>query len=592
MNVFNVKNKIKHKLKIKDPKKRTESILKFIENFATKNQKVNVSSILNSYELVKDTKLVGEKELNEIISFIISFVLGEYYFVERHQPMFPDALEFSNKQLRDIKDREKHPYKDPMSLVSELIRFFNFINTLYINNQFKLVATLGFPILVNKIYKKIDLGQWKKYGILVFPGEVSLESLILTFNLPIDIKKFNKEVITSYFLVNNVQNFPSSIKDILISSYNTFNNFESLIPYLNITPENYEIILKSWINYLVNNPDDFKDAPQNQWTTILSNLKFNEKLLNEALKLLNDPIFYENFVLDHMEDIPNLYSNYLINEVRDSEKKVLLALKALDKYESQPKIKKKIVDEISPIIIEDSKYSKEQKLIQLEQLYIYPSFIRYLELLGKDLINSKEVREKINRILNMDPKLFYYNPEKSSQIDTLRVLNRDFKRSLKILQENEKLYEDGRENIPIMITLFLYLLYKGDELSYELNNKIDYIDRFYFHNDKQISLEDESSDLKELLYKWKSEIPESDIEENWIKILHSIVNKHINRLTHKFLPLIEFQTLAQFVAIIGEVLESRGISTKQSYMKLMAERYKNKKEFIDDLIEYGLEYSE
>lgn len=584
MNAIKFKKKLHKLLSIKNPSIRKNSILEFLKINEIYKEDV-ILSILENYESLKEKSIIDEIELIEIISIIMALTLNQYNFIKRPYPIIPDKLKFNSQELEDLRERDKNPNKDPMNLTRDLKLLFNFTHNLFLNEEYELIAGLGYPALIGKV--KLEVDRFRNFEVIEYPGYKSIEKIILSSNLPLDIKRFTNEVLTSYFLINEVMNSTEFIKEILLNFSNVYTNLEGLIPILNVSEEDLKDFLLIWIEYLLNNPEDFRHNFLNQWSRTLHSLYFDEQLINEALKLLDNSAYYEDFIIKHIEDHPDLYAYYLIEEIQDKDKKVSLAKKAFETLEEKPDVRKRILKEVTPLLNEVNNGDLKKELATLEEFYVYPCFIRYMELIENDLLESPEVRKKISRIIGMDPSKFFWN-ERESQLPLLLVLNRDFDQAIKMIKEVPVLYGDGRENIPLMVTLMFYLLYQGEELPESLNEKIDYIDRYYFQNDKFVSLKNQSSNLKELLAKWKLSIPEEEIDEEWLFEFHKFIFKHIELLQTKFMPLVELETLALFVAILGEVLESRNFTTKQDYMEKFRDRFSEDHYFVEDLEKYGL----
>lgn len=584
MNLQNFKEKLSKLFSNLNSKLRN-TMINNLENLVPESKREETLEIIKACNLLESNDLVSSEDLKKVKEFLINLVSGEYYLVKSYNPTYVDKPYLSDKEQEYRKKAKEEPYKDPKHLVPDLEILFSLINKLYENKEYDLVSALGYPALTSTITLIPEILNYSDLDQFGLPHKISVENVVSYLKLPLDFKKFADEILKSYFLIHKDEDNSKAIKEILINNDITYRKFEDLIPYFTEFSINLNTVIESWIDYILENSEDFRKSSQNEWSRY-HDLNYDEDLLIESLKLLGDETRYEEFILEHMEDLPDLYANHLIKEVEDKDKQVELAFKAFEKLEDSPKIRKRILDEIKDYVIDNPNYKEEDRLLTLENFYVRPSLTNYLELVANDL-DDEAARERIARLFMMHPKNFYWN-EKEYQLKLLHVLNRQFDDALAIIMAAPDFFGDHTENVTTMVTLLLYLLYKGEELPEALNKRIEYLDRFHFKDDVFIPLREETDyDFKTLLKKWKSEIPEEEIDEAWIESLEKFLDKHIERILPALWADVELEACAEFIATIGEILDSRGLDTKENYMQKFHEKYSNKL-FAKYLSENGL----
>lgn len=568
MNLVQFKNKLQALLP-QDISEEVVEIVSTMANFIPENDRESVLKSIGKKSTLKsipspDIVLTFySDDIGKAEKIIENLKNNNYYIEKEYNGHYDDWYNDTDDEFN---------YYDPLNLISDLDHIFSLIHKLYDEEQYEAIIRIGLPILENNVEIKFEDLVWNEEEDLTI-GEIIQDMSYLS---PSYIQ-FLKEVVDSSYKLNQFSDSPNDLKKVLQLYSDAFPTLESLIPVLDISSEQLNYVIRDWIDYLSTFPTDE-----------------NKIYLEEALQLLNDEDYYEFFVIEHINDLPDFFVTFYKDYIDESDRKVHLGKKALDLMNPTLKQRDTVIKELTPHLDKETTEKSELVNLLLESFYSNPTLMNYLNLIVNN--EDKNITEKVSTIINnlpLEPNndiLSFLNiPKEENAI--LHFFNSDFEYLLKNTLSPEYYLGWSRTPIKEILSLFLFLLLEDKDLSPSVEILVDKLANEYFNSGESKNLEtNKPYSFKEALNIWKEKNSDPNIDINTtLDKLDKLLEKRVQVIMEKSRTRY-YEECALLIAALGEVLESRGIKTKQQYMQKFYDLYPRRRNFVNALKELGFKH--
>lgn len=535
--------------------KNWEEIINKLAEFIDEDHRLDTIEILKATitpKISDELKLKNfTEEIEEIKTIIENIKNGNLYIEEFYDEEFSYNFHYIKESPYD--------YRDTTDLVPNLKRLSLLIGYLYHYEQYNAVYKLG-STLLNTPIRVLD-GQ--PYDEFIEETEKDFLSVARYFKVFL-YEETIKKIVDSGFRIGKITLTPKIIEDLYSTFPEVFWDLESLLPYLHLEEDQLLKLLKNWLTNITEN-----------------SLYSNSFYVETALDLINDKEFEESFLLKHINILTDQFLTYYYS-IRNLEEKIALGLKALDKMNEQFYEREIIIKDLIPHLIERSTDSKAFIKLFLECFYINPSLFNYFNIFinNTDLNIDKEITSFI-KSLKKDKNKYHL----------LHFFNEEFDYCLNLLSKPAYASTPSNNFTKYFLTLFMALLLENKE-STSLNELLIDFENYFSNSslDHFINLDThEFYSFRSILNKWLRKVQASLLNtDDIIKRVNEILDRYLRAIMSKQRRS-HYNKAVLLMNAFGDILESRGLMSKHSYIQKYYDRYSDDRSLVRALKRHGFD---